>query len=423
MSALVERDKKVLWHPYTQAGFGVDPLPVVSAKGSVLTLEDGRTLLDGISSWWCCLHGHSHPKLIEAAHQQFKKLDHVIFAGVTHEPAVQLAERLCQVVPHGFQRVFYSDNGSTAVEVAIKLAVQAWKHRGERRSTVVALEGGYHGDTFGAMAAGARSIFSAPFEDLLFTVERLSIDGTDEDIAKCEALCASGTVACFIFEPLVQGAGGMRFIDPSILDRYNAIFKSHGVFTIADEVMTGFGRTGNLFASSELRVVPDLVCLSKGLTSGTLPLAVTMCREELYREFISPDHSRTFFHGHTYTANPIACAVGLASLELTLSEECERARNRISEAHAHFADVLWECDTARDARVQGTILACNLVTDSPGGYANTVAQRVRDFFIESGVLLRPLGDVLYFMPPLSFTDDELGQVYAAIEELCLSLKR
>jgi adenosylmethionine-8-amino-7-oxononanoate aminotransferase len=420
MTSLLARDKQVVWHPYTQAGFGVEPLPVVRAQGSNLFLEDGRAILDGISSWWCCLHGHGHPELIKAASEQFERLDHVLFAGVTHEPAVRLAERLCEVVPHGFQRAFYSDNGSTAVEVAIKLAVQSWLNRGERRPRVVALEGGYHGDTFGAMAAGARSVFSAPFEELLFSVERLSIDGSDEDIERCEALCRAGDVSCFIFEPLIQGAGGMRFVAPEVLDEYIKRFKAAGVFCIADEVMTGFGRTGNLFASQELQQAPDLVCLSKGLTSGTLPLAVTLCRESLYNDFISPDHSRTFFHGHTYTANPIACAVALASLDLTMSAECVAARHRIAERHTHCVDELWECEGVRDARCYGTILACDLVT-ATAGYTSSIAQDVRNFFIDQGVLLRPLGNVLYFMPPYSFSDDELTQVYTAIEELCSGL--
>ena len=421
MSSLIARDRAVVWHPYTQAGFGAEPLPVVGAQGSALKLEDGRSILDGISSWWCCLHGHGHPALIKAAHEQFQKLDHVLFAGVTHEPAVRLAERLCEVVPHGFQRAFYTDNGSAAIEVAIKLAVQAWRHRGEKRVRVVALEGGYHGDTFGAMAAGARGVFSAPFENMLFSVERLSIEGSEADIERCEALCTSGDVACFVFEPLIQGAGGMRCIDPGVIDEYCRRFKAAGIVCIADEVMTGFGRTGELFASSELRVAPDLICLSKGLTSGTLPLAVTLCRDDLYREFISADHSKTFFHGHTYTANPIACAVALASLDLTISDECHASRKRIGEAHARFVDILWECHGVRDARSLGTILAFDVVTSDSGGYTNSFAQNVRDYFIDQGVLLRPLGNVVYFMPPYSFTDDELTQAYTAIEELCVGL--
>ncbi|MEY4668486.1 MAG: hypothetical protein RL518_1185 [Pseudomonadota bacterium] len=416
MTSLVSRDKGVVWHPYTQSGFAVEPLPVISAKGSFLRLEDGREILDGISSWWCCLHGHGHPSLARAAAAQFEQLDHVIFAGVTHEPAVRLAERLCEVVPHGFQRVFYTDNGSTAVEVAIKLAVQRARHRGERRTTFLALEGGYHGDTFGAMAVGARSIFSAPFDEMLFSVEYLSIEGGDRDMERAEAACRRGDVAGLIVEPLVQGVAGMRMYDPEVLDRYASLVRRYGGLCIADEVMTGFGRTGELFASAEMRVAPDIICLSKGLTSGTLPLAVTMCREDLFAEFISSDHSRTFFHGHTYTANPIACAVALASLEITTSEACRSARARIASAHRTFVDRLRTMNNVESPRTKGTIVAFDLRTQEAGGYQNSAAQQARDFFIERGVLLRPLGNVVYVMPPYCTTDGELSRVYDAILE-------
>jgi adenosylmethionine-8-amino-7-oxononanoate aminotransferase len=323
---------------------------------------------------------------------------------------------LCEVVPHGFQRVFYSDNGSTAIEVAIKLAVQRARHRGERRVKFLALEGAYHGDTFGAMAVGARSIFSAPFDEMLFSVEFLSIRGDDRDMERAELACRGGDVAGFIFEPLVQGAGGMRMYGADVLDRYAALVRHHGGVVIADEVMTGFGRTGELFASGEMEIPPDIICLSKGLTSGTLPLAVTMCREELFGEFISNDHSRTFFHGHTYTANPIACAVALASLDLTVSDQCRTARARISAAHEAFAARLHKMGCVDDPRAKGTIVACNLRTSEAGGYLNTAAQRAREFFIERGVLLRPLGDVLYCMPPYCVSDGELAAIYDAVSE-------
>ena len=423
MKTLVTRDQAVVWHPYTQSGFAIDPLPVVLAKGSSLVLEDGRAILDGISSWWCCLHGHGHPNLVRAAAEQFERLDHVIFAGVTHEPAVRLAERLCEVVPHGFQRVFYSDNGSTAVEVALKLAVQRARHRGERRITFLALEGAYHGDTFGAMAVGARSIFSAPFEEMLFSVEFLSPEGTERDMERARAACRGGEVAGFIFEPLVQGVAGMRMHEVGVLDSYSSIVREYGGLCIADEVMTGFGRTGGLFASGEMTVVPDIICLSKGLTSGTLPLAVTMCREDLFREFISDDHSRTFFHGHTYTANPIACAVALASLDLTTSPECTEARARIVASHTSFIERLRGEDGLSSPRAQGTIVACDLETKESGGYQHTAAQRARDFFIERGVLLRPLGNVVYFMPPYCVSDDELRRGYDAVVEFARVSRR
>lgn len=416
MTSLIDRDKWRVWHPYTQTGFGIDPLPVVEASGSSLILEDGRRIIDGISSWWCCLHGHGEPRLVQAASEQFAKLDHVLFAGVTHEPAVRLAERLVEVVPHDFSRVFYSDNGSTAVEVAIKLAVQMFRNRGEHRRKVVALEGAYHGDTFGAMSVGARSVFTAAFEELLFSVEYVSPRGGDEDFARCEELSRGGEVACFIFEPGIQGAGGMNIVAPDVLDRYCSIFQSSGSLCVADEVMTGFGRTGNLFASSEMRVPPDLVCLSKGITSGTLPLAATLCREDVFREFTSNDHSRTFFHGHTFTANPIACAVALKSLEILESSEGRERREFLNRSHRDFLSRIEGRPRVANARVKGTILAFDVIHEGVAGYTSGLAQKAREFFLARGVLLRPLGDVVYFMPPYCVTPGELKVVYDALEE-------
>lgn len=416
MSSLVTRDKAVIWHPYTQPGFGLEPLPVIAAAGSYLKLEDGSEILDAISSWWCCLHGHGHPALKRAVTEQFEKLDHVIFAGVTHEPGVQLAERLCQVVPHAFQRVFFSDNGSTAIEVALKIAVQRARNRGEHRVKFLALEGGYHGDTFGAMAVGGRSIFSAPFDEMLLSVEYLSIAGSARDLERAEAACRNGDVAAFIFEPLVQGAGGMRMYDAALLDRYCALVQKYGVLCVADEVMTGFGRTGELFASAEMNVSPDIICLSKGLTSGTLPLAVTMCRDDVYQDFISDDHSRTFFHGHTYTANPLACAVALASLELTTSVECVEARQRIASSHQAFISRLGALNEVDAPRMKGTIAAFDLRTKEGAGYKNTMAQKAKELAIRTGALIRPLGNVVYCMPPYCFSETELSMTYDAMLE-------
>jgi adenosylmethionine-8-amino-7-oxononanoate aminotransferase len=266
------------------------------------------------------------------------------------------------------------------------------------------------------MAVGARSVFTNAFEDLLFSVEYLSPEGGDAEVSRCEDLARQGDVACFIFEPSVQGAGGMKFIDPAVLDRYCAIFQRSGALCIADEIMTGFGRTGPLFATSEMVVAPDLVCLSKGLTSGTLPLAVTMCREAVFREFVSDDHSRTFFHGHTFTANPIACAVALASLDISESGACANQRTRINRAHCEFAERMRGRSGIEEVRVRGTILAFDVVTREAGGYVSPVAQQARQFFIDRGVLLRPLGNVVYCMPPYCVTEEELVVVYAALED-------
>jgi adenosylmethionine-8-amino-7-oxononanoate aminotransferase len=418
MSSLVERDARCIWHPFTQIQLADPPLPVVSARGSRLVLDDGRELIDGISSWWCNTHGHGHPELVRAALSQMQTLDHVIFAGFTHEPAVCLAEELLAALPHRFDKVFFTDNGSSAIEVALKMAVQYWHNLGERRTRIVALEDSYHGDTFGAMATGARGIFSAPFEEMMFRVDRLSTNGSEGDLERCRELCSSGEVAAFIFEPKVQGAGGMKIYPPAVLDAYIALFRENGILCIADEVMTGFGRTGPLFASSELLHSPDLICLSKGLSGGTLPLAVTACREALFDAFRSPNHSRTFFHGHTYTANPIACAVARASLKLTLSEECVARRGAIEKLHRSAASRLSRHGNVTDARVAGTILAFTLQDCGERGYTSTVSQRALRFFRERGVLIRPLGNVVYCMPPYCVTDEELGGIYDALDEFC-----
>lgn len=413
-SSLLQRDKACVWHPFTQSGAGVSPLVVTGASGSRLTLDTGEQLLDGISSWWCNIHGHGHQSLIEAATQQFTTLDHVLFAGCTHEPAVRLAEELLAILPGPLSKVFYSDNGSTAVEVALKLAIQFWYNRNEPRDTIIALHDSYHGDTFGAMAAGARGIFSKPFEEKLFAVARVSRDATSVDLEHFESLCKSRSVAAFIFEPRVQGAGGMLTYDSHNLDSYIEICHRYEVLTIADEVMTGFGRTGPLFASSLLKNKPDLICLSKALTNGSIPLAVTACTSDIFDTFISHDHSRTFFHGHTFTANPIACAIALKSLELTTSAECVEARARIERAHQSCALELALLPRARNVRVAGTILAFDYHDESSQGYTSSVRDRAIPFFRKRGILLRPLGNVVYCMPPYCVSDSDLANLHDAV---------
>lgn len=417
-SDLIARDARCVWHPFTQVELADPPLPVVAARGTKLILHDGTELIDGISSWWCNTHGHGHPELVRAAANQMATLDHVIFAGFTHEPAIALAEELVEVLPHRFDKVFFTDNGSSAVEVALKMAVQYWHNQGQYRTRIIALEHSYHGDTFGAMAAGARGIFAAPFEEMLFRVDRLSAEGTEQDLALCRELCESGQIAAFIFEPKVQGAGGMRVYPSAVLDSYMDILRTYGVVCIADEVMTGFGRTGPLFASSELRNAPDIICLSKGLTGGTLPLAVTACRNEIFDAFRSPDHSRTFFHGHTYTANPIACSVARASLALTLNPKCEARRREIEQSHTDFLARLEDFSHLSDPRVAGTIVAFTIRDSTIRGYTSSVSQRALRFFRERGVLLRPLGNVVYFMPPYCISGEELGVTYDALVDFC-----
>ena len=417
MKNLRERDAAHQWHPYTQHGIDNDPLQVASAHGARLTLTDGRELIDAISSWWAILHGHGTPELIDAMHEQAKTLDHVLFAGATHEPAVRLAEDLLRVTPPGLSRIFYSDNGSTAVEVALKMSYHAWVHAGEPERTVfLALAGSYHGDTFGAMAVGDRVPFFEAYEPFLFEVQRIT-----PDAASLRAAMESndGRVAALIVEPLVQGAAGMRMHDAEFLQAARAECTKSGAFFIADEVMTGFGRTGSLFACEKAGVAPDLMCIAKGITGGMLPLAATLTTERVFEAFLHTDRSRFFPHGHTWTANPIACAVAIASLALCRSNDVPA---RLATIGQRIADGI--SDLAGDERVveirhMGGIVALEL--RPPGGeasgYMASIAPHLRTAAIEKGVLLRPLGNVLYALPPACTTTDECDTIARAMVEL------
>lgn len=403
---LALRDARVAWHPYTQHGLESEFLCVVGARGARLELADGREIVDAISSWWTCLHGHGHPRLVAALRAQAERLDHVLFAGATHEPAVRLAERLVELAPPGLQRVFYSDDGSTAVEVALKIALQSARNRGEReRRVFVALEGAYHGDTFGAMAVGEREPFFAAYGELLFEVERVPVDATAVE----RALARLGSRAAgAIVEPLVQGAAGMRMHPAEFLRGVRRACDRAGVPLIADEVMTGFGRTGELFACTRAGVTPDLLCLAKGLTGGMLPLAATLASERLFADFRSPDRAKTFFHGHSFTASPIGCAVALTSLELALETELPR---RLDALGARLERRL----RVPGVRRTGGIVAFDLPGESGWGSAGSLALRQRA--LELGVLLRPLGNVVYAMPPACTTEAECDLIADAMTAL------
>lgn len=395
------------------------PIPIVRGEGAVLFGADGREYLDMISSWWVNLHGHAHPHIAQRVSEQLHTLEHVIFAGFTHQPAVELAERLLTVLPPDKAKIFYSDNGSTAVEVALKMAFQYWYNFGQPRRKVVALEGAYHGDTFGAMAVSGRSAFTAPFVPFLFDVEYLPVPilGQEEVVLEQAQALFTDEVAAFIAEPLVQGAGGMVMYEPSVLNELFRLARRNGSLVIADEVMTGFGRTGRLFASDYLIEKPDLICLSKGLTGGTMALGVTACTQPIYDAFLSDDKFKTLFHGHSYTANPLACTAGLASLDLTLSSETAAAWQRIGESHAAFAKRLGQYATVDTVRQRGTLLAFDLVSSGETSYFNTIRDRAYNFLLERGVLMRPLGNVLYFMPPYCITNEQLHYAYEQVEEL------
>lgn len=424
---LLALDRRHVWHPFTQAATEPPPIPIKSAHGANLVGTDGRIYLDLISSWWVNLHGHGEPSIADAIARQARALEQVVFAGFTHEPAVTLAARLAGLLPQPLERVFFSDNGSTAVEVALKLAWQYWRNKGAARRHFLAFEGGYHGDTFGAMAAGRGSGFYQPFQDLLFDVELLPYPATwtgdgeveAKEAASLAALDAwldknAAATAALIVEPLIQGAGGMRMCRPEFLRGVAARIKQAGALLIFDEVMTGFGRTGDLFAATKAAIVPDIICLAKGLTGGFLPLAVTVATPEIYQAFLASSFDRAFAHGHSYTANPLGCAAALASLDLLTSDATRERLAAIEHHHRErLARLAAQGDWARP-RCCGTIAAVTL-GEREAHYSAEVGGRLRAFFLERGLLIRPLGPVVYLMPPYCTSAAELDRAYDAIE--------
>jgi adenosylmethionine-8-amino-7-oxononanoate aminotransferase len=430
-------DRAYLWHPYTQMQTAPMPVPIVRGEGMYLYRPDGTRILDGISSWWVNIHGHCHPYLNEAIRKQAGELEHVMFAGFTHRPAAILAERLVQVLPSGLRRIFYSDNGSTAVEVALKMALQYWRNQGqEQRRVFVMLDHAYHGDTVGAMSASAASLFTESFQPLLFPVERAHAPYCYRcpvalDPSRCQIDCLtslrnileaqSGKIAGVLVEPMLQAAGGMITWPKQFLHGVRQLCDAHGTLMIADEVLTGFGRTGKMFACEHAQISPDLMCLSKALTGGYLPMGVTAATEEIYDAFLSDDRRKTFFHGHSFTANPLACAVSIASLEL-LHRENSLARVVALEALFHSRKAaLQELPYVGDVRILGGVLALELVRDKQtreaGGYLDRVGPALTQAFLDRGLLLRPLGNVMYFMPPYIIRDEEAHWVLDQIEDV------
>lgn len=425
MNELSVSDKKNIWHPFTSLEGDPEPILIERAEGVYLYTPDGRKIMDAISSWWVNLHGHSHPAIAEAVAQQAKKLEHVIFAGFTHEPAIKLSENLLRVLPDNFSKIFYSDNGSTAVEVALKMTMQYWHNQGLNRKTIIALQGSYHGDTFGAMAVGDRSIFTTPFSPYLFNVEFVafpSLGNEVSSIAQFKSLVDSENVAAFIYEPLIQAAGGMRTYSKDTLNQLLKLAKQKDVVCIADEVFTGFGRTGRLFASDHITEKPDLITLSKGLTGGTLPLGVTAVSSKIVSAFQTNEFIKTFFHGHSFTANPIACAAANASFELLLKETCKQSILRISLQHKDFASQLDSVSTVKEVRVLGTILAIELHSKESTSYSNSARRKIYSYFLEQDILLRPLGNTFYMVTPYCVTEDELNHLYQVIKNFLTTIE-
>ncbi len=416
---LAVRDSKVIWHPYTQMLSADLPIAIVRAEGAYLYDEAGKGYIDAISSWWTNLHGHAHPHLASAISTQAHTLEHCIFAGFTHAPAVRLAERLLAHLPPTQARFFYSDNGSTAVEVALKMAFQYAYNQAKPRTKVIAFENAYHGDTFGAMAVGARSAFTAPFSPFLFEVEFIPLPTQDNFEAVKQLLLEklqNKEVASFIFEPLVQGTAGMLTYLPAHLDALIALCKAHDTLTIADEVMTGFGRTGKLFATDYLTQKPDIMCFSKGLTGGFMALGVTTCTAKVYEAFLSEDRYKTFFHGHSYTGNPLACSVALASLDLVEKSDFQQNIDRITAQHTAFAKHISTHPRVGQARHMGTIVAVEIAAGKTS-YFSSLRDSLYAFFLSRQILLRPLGNVVYILPPYCITDEDLAKCYQAIEDV------
>ncbi|GAA4462495.1 adenosylmethionine--8-amino-7-oxononanoate transaminase [Nemorincola caseinilytica] len=418
-----QRDSKIMWHPYTPMKAWPEAIAMVRGEGVYLVDEQGNRYVDAISSWWVCLHGHGNKYIAQKVAEQMTTMEHCMFAGFTHEPAVRLGERLLHILPD-MSRIFYSDNGSTAVEVAMKMAIQYWRNKGMPRKRIVAIEGAYHGDTFGAMAVSGRSVFTEAFTELLFDVTFIPFPERGNEAASISALdavLAAGDVAAFIAEPLVQGSAGMRMYDAATLERYFALCKRYGALIIDDEVMTGFGRTGTLFACDQVSTRPDIICLSKGITGGVMPLGVTATTAEVFDAFYDDDRSRMLYHGHSFTANATACAASLASMDLLLHEDCTTARRMIVEAHAAFAVTLAGHGMIADIRQAGTILAIELRADTTT-YHSALRDAIYRFFIGKKMILRPLGNVVYILPPYCITKEELAHVYTCIQELLTALE-
>lgn len=411
-----------IWHPFTQHGLE-EPIPrVASARGAILTTDDGREIVDGISSWWVTTHGHCHPRIMAAIAAQSTTLDQIIFAGWSHEPAEQVARGLTAIMPAALTRVFFSDSGSTSVEVALKMALGYWLGRGEPRHRIVVMQHSYHGDTIGAMSVGARGAFNRAYAPLLFDVTTIPFPAAgreQETLDALEAACADA--AALIVEPLILGAGGMMIYSAAVLAEMRAVCARHGTLFIADEVMTGWGRTGTLLACEQAGIVPDILCLSKGLTGGAVPLAVTMAIEEIFAAHYSTDRSRMFFHSSSYTANPVACAAAAANLAIWREEPVLARIEDLSGRQRQHLAVLAKSPGVHNPRVLGTITAVEL-GDADGTYLSDLGPRLLGFFRERDLLLRPLGNTIYVMPPYCIAEGDLARLYAAIVECAADLQ-
>lgn len=425
MINLIDKDKEFVWHPFTPQHESIpDNIFIDKAEGAYLYTSDDRKIIDAISSWWVNIHGHANPRIAKTLWEQANKLEHVIFAGFTHQPAIKLAENLLSILPNTIKKVFYSDNGSTANEVAIKMAIQYWHNLGVKKKKIIALEGAYHGDTFGAMAVGDRSLFTNPFSDYLFEVSFIDFPtpkNKEHAIKQFELLAQRGDVGVFIFEPLIQGASGMRMYEPDTLNQLLRIAKQYNIICIADEVFSGFYRTGKFLAVNYLSEQPDIIALSKGITGGTMPLGLTVCTQEIYDAYHSPEMTKAFLHGHSYTANPLACAVANTSFEILMEDKCQQQIQEIVNSHSAFAQTIRNHPAVLDARTLGTIVAIEIQSQEKTEYTNSLRKKIYSYFLDQDILLRPLGNIIYLVPPYVITKKDLEKIYKTITEFLNSI--
>ena len=415
---LIEKDSQYLWHPYTQHKTAQTPIAITKGEGALLWDENNKEYIDAIASWWVNPFGHSNKFIADAIYKQLTTLEHVLFGGFTHEPAVKVAEKLMEILPENKKKIFFSDNGSTSVEVAIKVALQYFFNKGEKRTTIIAFEDAFHGDTFAAMAASGISFYTQAFQGMFIDVVRIPVPVKGREQASFDALkkvIQQYNCAGFIFEPLVQGAAGMVMYEPEALDELIKICKKNNVLTIADEVMTGFGKTGKTFAMDYCQQIPDMMCLSKALTGGTIPMAITTFTQEIFDAFYDDDINKALFHGHTFTANPTGCAAALASFELLQTPEMQANLVRVNANHLVFQETIKNHPKVIATRVLGTIFALEIRKENEETYYGTMRTKLYNFFIENGIILRPVGNIVYILPPYIITDAQLQKVYEVVE--------
>ncbi|MDG1148260.1 MAG: adenosylmethionine--8-amino-7-oxononanoate transaminase [Crocinitomicaceae bacterium] len=417
MSSIIEKDKKHVWHPFTQHFTAENPLEIVRAEGVRLYDVDGKEYIDANSSWWVNVHGHKNAYIGKAMMDQFNQIDHIVFAGVTHPKAVELAERITKVLPQNLEKVFFSDNGSTSVEVALKMIVQYWHNKGENKQRFLAMHGSYHGDTFGAMSVGQRGYFNAPFEPFFFDVDYIDFPTKENEeaiLSHAKLLFETGEFAGMIVEPLVQGAAGMRMYSASFLDQLATLAQENDVLIVYDEVMTGFGRTGKLFATDHCKVKPDFITLSKGLTSGVMALGLTVTSDKIYNAFLGEETTKALLHGHSFTANPIACAIACANLDLFEQPLAIQGMKNLEDWNRTFKHQLEKFEFVKNIRQQGTIIAFEIETGEGNTYFSDIKAQAYAYFLKQGILIRPLGNVIFVNAPLVISKADYDKITQSI---------